>query len=78
MSGSALRVHHALRQHPVQTVATAVERTALTVPTVTAAMLRLEKEGDVRKSSSKRRGRVFGHARCLDVLDEGTTTPSAD
>src|SRR5262249_37890725 len=41
-ASSALRVHHALEQHPIQTVKTAKERTGLTIPTVTAALKSLE------------------------------------
>ncbi len=75
ISGSALRVHDALQQHPIQTIATAKDRTALTVPTVTAAIRSLEAAGIVRELTGKQRGRVFGYGRYLDVLNEGTTTP---
>lgn len=75
ISGSALRVHDALQQHPVQTIATAKERTGLTVPTVTAVMKSLEAAGIVRELTGKQRGRIFGYHRYLDVLNEGTTTP---
>jgi len=75
ISGSALRVHHALQEHPIQTITTAKDRTGLTVPTVTAAMKSLEKAGIVRELTGKQRGRVFGYDRYLDVLNEGTTSP---
>ncbi|MFN0008540.1 MAG: Fic family protein [Planctomycetota bacterium] len=74
-SGSALRVHFALQQHPVQTIAKATERTGLTVPTVTAALKSLEAVGIVRELTGKKRGRIFGYQRYLDVQNEGTTTP---
>jgi Fic family protein len=74
-SGSALRVHYALQHHPVQTIATATERTGLTVPTVTAVMKTLENAGIVRELTGKQRGRVFAYDRYLKALDEGTTTP---
>lgn len=75
ISGSALRVHDALQQHPIQTIATVKDRTALSVPTVTAAIRSLEAAGIVRELTGKQRGRVFGYGRYLDVLNEGTTTP---
>ena len=75
ISGSALRVHDALRQHPVQTIATAMKHTGLTVPTVTTAMKSLQTAGIVRELTGKRRGRIFGYERYLQVLNEGTTTP---
>jgi DNA-binding MarR family transcriptional regulator len=75
VSGSALRVHYALQQHPIQTITTAKERTGLTVPTVTAVMKSLAAAGIVRELTGKQRGRVFGYDRYLKVLNEGTTTP---
>jgi Fic family protein len=75
ISGSALRVHHALQQHPIHTITTAKDRTGLTVPTVTAVMKSLETAGIVRELTGKQRGRVFGYDRYLKVLNEGTTTP---
>jgi Fic family protein len=77
ISGSALRVHHALQHHPIQTLTATKDRTGLTIPTVTAAMKRLEAEGIVRELTGKQRGRVFGYERYLAVLNEGTTTPPA-
>jgi DNA-binding MarR family transcriptional regulator len=68
-------VHHALQEHPIQTITTATDRTGLTVPTVTAAMKSLEKTGIVRELTGKPRGRVFGYDRYLEVLNEGTTSP---
>ena len=75
ISGSALRVHYALEQHPIQTITTAKDRTGLTVPTVTAAMKSLEAAGIVRELTGKPRGRVFAYGRYLDVLNEDTTSP---
>jgi Fic family protein len=75
VSGSALRVHLALQQHPIQTITTMKERTGLTVPTVTVVMKSLEAAGIVRELTGKQRGRVFGYDRYLEVLNEGTTTP---
>lgn len=75
VSGSALRVHYALQQHPIQTIASASERTGLTVPTVTTALKLLESAGIVRELTGKQRGRVFGYDGYLKILNEGTTTP---
>ena len=77
IAGSALQVHFALQQHPIQTVNSAKERTGLSVPTVTAVMKSLEGAGIVRELTGKQRYRVFGYARYLDILNEGTTTPSS-
>ena len=75
VAGSALRVHYALQQHPIQTINTATERSGLTVPTVTAVMKLLESAGIVRELTGKQRGRVFGYDRYLQILNEGTTSP---
>lgn len=75
VAGSALRVHHALQQHPIQTINTAKERTGLTVPTVTAVMKSLATAGIVRELTGKRRGRVFGYERYISILNEGTDSP---
>jgi Fic family protein len=75
VAGSALRVHHSLQQHPIQTINTAKERSGLTIPTVTAVMKSLEAAGIVRELTGKQRGRVFGYDRYLKILNEGTTSP---
>jgi Fic family protein len=74
-AGSALRVHQAFQEHPIQSVQTATKRTGLTVPTVTAVMKLLEVEGIVRELTGKQRGRVFGYAKYLKILNEGTSSP---
>jgi Fic family protein len=76
IAGSALRVHHALQQHPIQTIITVKERTGLSVPTVTAAMKSLEAAGIVRELTGKQRGRVFGYHRYVTILNEGTVPRS--
>jgi len=75
IAGSALRVHHALTQRPVQTIRSAAEAAGLSIPTVTAAMRSLERARIVREMTGKRRNRVFGYDRYLAILSEGTTPP---
>ncbi len=77
ISGSALRVHYALQQHPIQTVLTVTQRTGLTVPTVTAVMKALEAQGIVRELTGKRRGRVYSYQQYLQLLDEVTVAGAA-
>ena len=76
VSGSALRLHHALQQHPIQTIKTAAKRTGLTIPTVTTAMKALEATGIARELTGKQRNRIFGYYRYLEILNEGTTEPT--
>lgn len=75
VAGSALRVLHALQQHPIQSIKSLRARTGLTIPTVTAAMKTLEAAAIVRELTGKRRHRLFGYDRYLQILNEGTTTP---
>ena len=71
-AGSALRVHELLRQNPFLTANLLVERTALTAPTINAALADLERLGIVEEVTGRRRGRVFGYRRYLAILGEGT------
>lgn len=69
IAGSALQVHHALQQHPIQTVNSARVRTGLSTPTVTTVMRHLQEVGIVRELTGKQRYRVFGYERYLDILN---------
>jgi Fic family protein len=71
-AGSALRVHDLLQQNPFVTAKLLVARTGLTAPTVNAALADLERLGVVEEVTGRRRGRVFGYRRYLDILSEGT------
>jgi len=74
-AGSTLRVHHELQQRPILTIAGAAQRAGLTVPTVTVAMKHLEAAGIVRELTGKRRNRLFGYERYLEILNRGTEPP---
>lgn len=71
-SASAMRVHEAFKAMPVLTVAEAVKRTELTVPTVTSAMRRLEGMGIAKELTGKKRNRVWWYDEYARILDEGT------
>lgn len=70
--GSALRVHHALQQRPVASIPLLVQATALSAPTVSAALRLLERLEIVRELTGKRRNRLFGYDRYVALLAEGT------
>jgi Fic family protein len=72
IAGSALRVHQALQQSPVVSVAKAAQMTGLTVPTVTASLLALEKAGVARELTGQQRGRLFGYQEYIKILSQGT------
>ena len=75
-AASALAVFDLLRQRVVTSIARAAEATGLSIPTVTAALTRLEALGVVRETTGKRYGRQFVYGAQLDLLDRGLgTTP---
>ncbi len=73
VAGSALRVHHALQHHPIQTIKSLADRTELTVPTVTSALAHLVDAGIVREITGRPRSRVFAYDRYVRLLSEGAT-----
>jgi Fic family protein len=73
-AGSALRVHHELQKRPLSTISRLCAATRLTVPTVTKAIVALERLGIVREVTRKKRGRVFSYSAYLRHLTKGTET----
>lgn len=71
-AGSALRVHEALQRRPVASVARLVAETALTTPTVSAALAGLMRLGIVREITGRRRNRLFSYEEYLGLLQQGT------
>lgn len=71
-AGSALRVHYAMQQSPIASIAKVSHRSSLSVPTVTAALNVLCKLGIVHELTGHRRGRVFGYDQYIKTLNEGT------
>ena len=71
-AGSALRVHELFQRRPMLTVAMATKKLSLSAPTVRASMQALEEAGIVRELSGKRRDRLFGYQRYLDLMASDT------
>jgi Fic family protein len=71
-AGSALRVHELLQQNPFVTSKALVEKTALTAPTVNAALADLGRLDIVNEVTGRKRDRVFSYRAYLDILNEGT------
>ena len=69
---SALRVHSALCEQPVQSLSQTVERTGLTFPTAATAMANLVNLGVAQEITGGRRNRLFAYSDYLDILNEGT------
>lgn len=71
-SGSALRVHHALLQQPVSSIAGIRERTGLWTTTVINSIKHLEKLGIVRELTGGKRNRLYSYEHYIAILSEGT------
>ena len=72
-AGSVLRVHEDMQANPFVTAPALGDRTRLSPPTVNAALADLERLGIAAEVTGRRRGRVFGYARYLEILAEGTS-----
>ncbi len=74
-AGSALRVHQALVETPIGSIARIAERTGLSTPTVAAALGLLERLGIAEELTGRRRGKLFAYESYLGILQEGTDEP---
>ena len=71
-AGSALRVHERLTSRPLQSISSVAESTALTFPTISAAMNSLVSLGIAREITGRRSDRLFAYDEYLSILSEGT------
>ena len=71
-TGSALRVHEALKERLVRTMSSAVNATGLSFPAVSSAMSLLVDLKIARELTGRRRNRLFAYDRYLAELAEGT------
>ena len=71
-AGSALRVHGRLTSRPLQSISSVAESTALTFPTISAAMNLLVSLGIAREITGRRSDRLFAYDEYLSILSEGT------
>jgi Fic family protein len=67
-SSSALRVHEALKAHPLASLQDLSSRTGLSFPATSAAMSTLVDLNVARELTGKRRGRVFAYDRYLKQM----------
>jgi Fic family protein len=71
-AGSAMRVHHALRQSPVVTITTMASKTGLSFPTVKTSFDHLEKLGIVSRLSKRGRSQFYAYSQYMGILSQGT------
>ncbi len=74
-TGSALRVHDALKAQPILSLPVARRDTKLSFQTAASAMELLVKHGIAREITGKRRDRLFVYDQYLSILNEGTEAP---
>ena len=68
---SALQVHEALTANPLTSIKRTAEKTGLSTPAVTSALLQLSELGITREITGRKRGRVFAYSAYLDILQRG-------
>ncbi len=74
-TGSALRVHEALKSKPMLSLPAAARQTKLSFHAAASAMDLLAAQGIAREITGKRRGRLYAYDRYLAILGEGAETP---
>ncbi len=74
-AGSVLRVYEYLRQRVVVSIARVAETLALSVPTVTSALGRLEALGIAREATGKAYARLYVYDRQLEILNRTEFEP---
>jgi Fic family protein len=70
-AGSALRVHRAFQERPLDTVPGIADRCGLSYPATSANVQVLVDLGILREITGKQRGRVYCYDRYLKALDGG-------
>lgn len=74
-AASTLRVHRALMEHPITTSGWLVEKTDITPATVNKCLGHLERLGVVRELTLRKRNRLFGYVRYVEIMNQGTELP---
>jgi len=74
-TGSALRVHDALKAQPILSLPAAYRGAKMSFQTAASAMELLVEHGIAREMTGKRRDRLFVYEQYLAILQEGTEAP---
>jgi Fic family protein len=70
-ASSALRVHQHAETHPILSIASTAGKTAMSFPTVSAAVDHLHRLGILREITGKQRRRLFVNGEYVEILSEG-------
>ena len=68
-AASALRLHEALKECPILSITEASNRTGLSFPAVSSAMMVLEQHGIAREITGHARARIFAYERHLNAVE---------
>ncbi len=71
-ANAPLRVHEILQKTPMVSIGTVAKSLAMSIPTVTNGIQRLEKMGILREVTGGQRNRLYMYQDYVDILDEGT------
>lgn len=74
ISGSVLRVHQGLMEHPIVSAKWLVEKTHLSPATVNKCLWELEALGITKEITEQKRNKLFSYAKYIAILSEGTET----
>lgn len=69
---SALRVHEYMQKKPLINIGMAARALNLSIPTVSAALKRLEELAIAKEATGKERDRIFAYTRYLEIVSAGT------
>ncbi len=69
-TGSALRVHDALRHSPLTSAKRLSAATGISIPTINSALTALEQLGIARETTGRKRNRLFSYAEYLRLLGD--------
>jgi Fic family protein len=70
--GTTLRIFKQMQSIPLISIQRASQETHISVPTVTAALTRLQELGIVHEITSKRRDKLYSYEKYIGILNEGT------
>ncbi len=70
--GTTLRIFKLFQSMPLISITRASQETHASIPTVTAALARLQELGIVREITNKRRAKLYSYEQYLLLLNEGT------
>ncbi len=75
VAGSVLRVHDALKARPITSIQEIRRRSGLSFPAASSGLSVLDELGIAREFTGRKRNRLFGYSRYIEILSEGTELP---